>query len=292
MRGLEYHAFERVEACPLCASPERESVSLRAAVVRCRECGHRYVDPRPTQIEIARGYSLPAAYDDWLEVADAREAMWRRRFHRVLDDVHVGRLLDVGAGIGTFLAIARDEGWEIDGTEVSSTAIAHARERYGLVLRAGVLEEAAPAGPYDAISLWHVIEHVPDPRATLRWCHGLLRDRGLIILALPNDGASAWGLTAIGNVARRALRRAPSTRYEPLRPGIESHIQHFDRTSIRRLLSTSGFSVNRVTVDDAAPQRSSLGRVAFTARRLLSAVTPWNFGREILVTANRRSEAG
>jgi SAM-dependent methyltransferase len=227
-----------------------------------------------------------------LEVIEAREAMWRRRFHRVLGDVPPGQLLDVGAGIGTFLAIARDEGWAVEGTEVSSTAIAHAQERYGLALRAGLLEEAAPPGPYDAISLWHVIEHVPDPVATLRFCHGILRDRGRIILAMPNDGAPAWRLTAIGNRVRRAVRRPPSTRYERLRPGVESHIQHFDRKSIQWLLSASGFTVDQMAVDDAAPQRSRLGSVAFMTRRLLSTATGWNFGREMLVTANRRSKAG
>lgn len=283
----DYQAYERVEACPLCASPEREVVDRQAAVVRCGGCGHRYVHPRPTQAEISRGYSLPTAYDDWLEVADAREAMWRRRFHRVLGDDPAGRLLDVGAGIGTFLAIARDEGWAIEGTEVSTTAIAHAQERYGLAVHVGLLEEAAPPGLYDAISLWHVIEHVPDPGATLRFCHSILDEHGRIILAMPNDGGSAWALTAVGNVVRRAFRRPPSPRYERLRPGVESHIQHFDRKSIRRVLSACGFTVDRITVDDAAPQRSRLGSAAFMTRRLLSMATPWNFGREMLVTATR-----
>ncbi len=284
----DYVAFEPVNACPLCGSPDRSIADPDASVVRCRDCGHRYVDPRPTQGEIARGYSLPAAYDDWLRAATARESMWRRRADRVLGGVPVGRLLDIGAGIGTFLAIARDRGWEAEGTEVSTTAIAHARERYGLEIRKGSLEDAAPPGPYDMISMWHVIEHVPDPMRTLRFCHGILTERGRIVLALPNDGDAAWAPTAAGNVVRRALGRQPTTRYVRLRPGVESHIQHFDPDSIRRILLACDLDVDRITVDDAAPGRSRVGSVVFGVRRLVSRWTPWNAGREMLVVATRR----
>jgi hypothetical protein len=170
---------------------------------------------------------------------------------------------------------------------VSTTAIGKAEEQHGIAIRSGFVEEAAPPGPYDAISLWHVLEHLPSPRETLQFCGGLLGDRGHLILAMPNDGDSAWALTTIGNVIRRAIGRPPTRRYERLRPGVESHIQHFDPRSIKRLLSMCGFAVDRIAVDDASPQRGRLGVMAFMARRFLTRVTPWNFGREMLVIASR-----
>ena len=172
---------------------------------------------------------------------------------------------------------------------MSTTAIVKARELHDIAIRAGPVEEAAPPGPYDVICLWHVLEHLPNPGETLRFCRGLMGERGRIVLAMPNDGDAVWALTMIGNVVRRGLGRAPSRRYGRLRPGVESHIQHFDPRSIERLLSQCGFIVDRITVDDASPQRSRLGVMAFVARRLLSRVTPWNFGREMLVIARRRS---
>jgi SAM-dependent methyltransferase len=283
----EYLAWESVDLCPVCASADRSLVDLFASVVRCERCGHRYVAPRPTQQEIARGYSLPNAYDDWIEVAGARQAMWRRRFDRVLASDPPGRLLDVGAGIGTFLAIARDRGWSVDGTEVSTTAIAKAQEQHGIAIQGGIVEKANLRGQYDVICLWHVLEHLPAPADTLKFCRGLLREHGRLVLAMPNDGGAVWALTAIGNVARRALGRAPSRRYDRLRPGIESHIQHFDPNSVERLLSDCGFIVDRVTVDDASPGRSRLGATMFVVRRLFTRLTPWNFGREMLVIASR-----
>jgi SAM-dependent methyltransferase len=288
IRGsTEYLAWESVDVCPICKSADRSVVDTEASVVRCGGCGHRYVEPRPTQQEIARGYSLPTAYDDWIQVAGAREAMWRRRFDRVLGADAPGRLLDVGAGIGTFLAIARDRGWSVEGTEVSTTAIVKAREQHDIMIRAGVVEEAAPPGPYDVICLWHVLEHLPSPGETLQFCRGLMGERGRIILAMPNDEGAVWTLTLIGNLVRRGLGRAPSRRYGRLRPGVESHIQHFDPRSITQLLSQCGLIVDHITVDDASPQRSRLGVMAFAARRLLSRVSPWNFGREMLVIASR-----
>jgi 2-polyprenyl-3-methyl-5-hydroxy-6-metoxy-1,4-benzoquinol methylase len=281
----EYLAYEMVNACPICASANPSVFDEEASVVRCRGCGHRYVDPRPTQQEIARGYSLPTSYDDWIQAAAAREAMWVRRFDQVLRATPPGRLLDIGAGIGTFLAIARDRGWSVDGTEVSTTAIVKAREQHGIALGTGLVEHAAPPGPYDAICLWHVLEHLPNPVETLRFCRGLMSEHGQIVLAMPNDGDAVWALTMIGNLVRRLIGRASSRRYQRLRPGVESHIQHFDPKSIRKLLSDTGFRIESITVDDASPKRSRLGSIAFAARRLLTRVTPWHFGREMLVIA-------
>jgi SAM-dependent methyltransferase len=136
------------------------------------------VEPRPTQQEITRGCSLPTAYDEWIQVAGSREAIWRRRFARVLGADPPGRLLDVGAGIGTFLAIARDLGWSVHGTEVSTTAIVKTREQHDIVLREGLVEVAAPPGPFDMVCLWHVLELLPQPRRNpqvLSWADGRAR---------------------------------------------------------------------------------------------------------------------
>ncbi|MFL5675653.1 MAG: class I SAM-dependent methyltransferase, partial [Chloroflexota bacterium] len=221
-----------------------------------------------------------------------RRALWQRRFDRVLADRTPGRLLDVGAGIGTFLAIARDSGWTVEGTEVSTTAVAYARDLHDVALRLGTLEEAGPDGPFDAITLWHVIEHVPDPVATLRACHDRLAGDGTLILAMPNDDDAAWAATSAGNATKRLLGRATARRYETLRPGVESHIQHFRPETIRAALADAGFGVRATGVDDAAPQRSAAGRAVFGARRLATALTPWNLGREMLVIAVTTSSPG
>ena len=284
MTSEGYAEFEPVPACPLCGSARRRVVDRAASVVRCSACGHRYVHPRPTQAEIQRGYSQPLAYGTWLAEAPDRQRLWQRRFDALFGDVTPGRLLDVGAGIGTFLVVARDAGWEPHGTEVSSTAIDHARAS-GIELLPGELAAAGVTGPFDAITLWHVLEHVPDPAATLRLCRSLMRDDGRLVVAVPNDGAAATALTSTGNLIRRALRRPPSPRYLVLAPGVESHIQHFDVGSLSRLLRMEDFRVEREEVDDASPVRSRAGQAIFLARVGLTRWTPWNWGRELRVIA-------
>jgi len=285
---FEYHEYEAVAGCPLCKDVDHVIVDSAASVVECRGCGHRYVNPRPTQGEIARGYGLPTSYQDWMSEAGPRRRLWTRRFRRVLGGARPGALLDVGAGIGTFLAIARDAGWSVTGTEVSRAGIALARSQYGLDICLGAIEQAPVEGPFDAVTLWHVLEHLPNPDSTLKHVHRLLRDDGILVLALPNDGAAAWFPTAMTNLGRRLLGRSAVSRYQRLRPGVESHIQHFDEKSIQRALVGAGFHVESIAVDDAAPRRSSFGTVAYHARRFLTAATPFNFGREILVTARPR----
>jgi 2-polyprenyl-3-methyl-5-hydroxy-6-metoxy-1,4-benzoquinol methylase len=284
-----YRAFEDVRDCAICRSSDLETVDPKASVLRCARCGYRFVSPRPTQAEVARGYSLPGSYESWEREGAARERLWRRRYRQVLEDRRPGSLLDVGAGLGTFMAIAQSEGWIVAGTEVSEIAVAHAREAYGIDLVAGELRADSVPGPFDVIAMWHVIEHVPDPVSTLRTCLSLLHPDGILILGLPNDAASAQVLSAVVRGARRVLRREIRPRYEVLRPGVESHLSHFTPRTIRRALAAADLDVVHLGVDDALPTRSRLGHVVFKARRALTTVTPWNFGAEMLVVAKPRS---
>ncbi len=290
MTAGEYHDFESVEACDLCSGTGTRVVDAVANVVECRKCGHRYVTPRPTQAAIGAAYSTGAAYASWIAEAKGREALWDRRWRQVKSLVPAaaaapGRLLDVGAGLGAFAAVAARDGWSVEATEVSSTAVAYARQHYSLDVRLGQLEEIELVPGYDVITLWHVIEHVPSPVATLRRCRELIADDGLLVLALPNDDRAAHALSAPGNLLRRLLRRPIPERYEILRPGGESHISHFTPVTIRKALAAAGFRVVSEGVDDAQPARSRRSRLLFSVRVLLTRLSPWNFGREMLLVA-------
>jgi SAM-dependent methyltransferase len=279
-----------VVVCDLCGSSSFRIVDATADVVQCESCTFRFVTPRPTQVEIGRAYSAPDQYDSWIAVDTARQALWERRWSRMRGRKPAGRLLDVGAGLGTFVALAKLDGWAVDGTEVSETAVRYALERYGIELWLGQLEALdLGSGRYDLVTLWHVLEHVPSPASTLAICHELLAPGGLLIMAMPNDGAAAHSLTFPGR-AFRGLRGRPSLpRYVRLYPGAESHLSHFTPRTLRRRLAESGFAVEELNVDDAAPVRSSAGAVLFRIRTVLTAMTPWDFGLEMFVVARRLS---
>jgi len=98
-----------------------------------------------------------------------------------------GRLLDVGCGNGFFLDHMRRLGWDASGVELDGEAVSVAREKLGLEVFHGSLEEANfPDGYFDAVTVNHVIEHVLDPVGLLKECRRILRADGRLIVITPN----------------------------------------------------------------------------------------------------------
>jgi SAM-dependent methyltransferase len=154
-----------------------------------------------------------------------------------------GRLLDVGCGSGDWLLSMQGLGWRVQGVDFDARAVQEARSR-GLEIGLGSLEEQAyPDAAFDAVTLNHVVEHLPDALATLRECRRLLRPGGTLVLYTPN-GAS------FGHAVFRAHWRG----LEPPR-----HLQLFGPRSLGALLHDAGFADRRVgTVGSAFYWRHSL----------------------------------
>jgi len=185
-----------------------------------------------------------------------RSVMWDKRARRLETFAQGGRILDIGAGTGAFLhRLAQGGGWQIDGTEISAQAVELARIHYGITLRHGPLGAIAlPANRYDVITLWHVLEHVPDVRATLSEVARLLRPGGLAMIAVPNDSL-AVRLPVV--IARDAIRRSPRSNLRLMMgapvPGDEIHLQHFSQTTLTRTVRRAGMAVRYVGIDDHYP---------------------------------------
>ncbi len=93
------------------------------------------------------------------------------------------RLLDVGCGDGTFLRTMIDGGWQASGVEKYPGPA-----RMDDVTMHESLEQAATSAPYDCITLWHVLEHLPDPSGTIASLRSLLAPGGILIIAVPDFG--------------------------------------------------------------------------------------------------------
>jgi 2-polyprenyl-3-methyl-5-hydroxy-6-metoxy-1,4-benzoquinol methylase len=113
----------------------------------------------------------------------------RREFLTMfLGQLPPGRLLDVGCGDGEFLHRMTQQGWKGKGIDFDDAAIASGKARYGLDLVTGDFQTAEFAErDYDAITLSHVIEHVPDPVGCLEKCLRLLRPGGRLVVTTPNS---------------------------------------------------------------------------------------------------------
>jgi len=205
--------------------------------VRCRGCGHVYLSPRPTHEELAAHYpDTYAAYAGAIEDEPNPFVRWNRaygmakRCRAVTRRVPRGRLLDVGCGTGVFLDAMRRRGWDVRGVEPTAAAARIARERFDLDVLVGTLEEAAyPSGHFDAVTLWYVIEHVPNPSATIAEIARVLRPGGLALMSAPN-------LDALD----RPLFGTCWAGWDPPR-----HFNIFSARSLGRLLERHGFAAVR-----------------------------------------------
>jgi len=202
---------------------------------------------------IVNFYSRPKKYDTWLGEEGCREELWNRRLSKLLKHAQRGHLLDVGAGIGQFLNLAKPHFNKISGTEVSQTAIKIAQDKYGLDILQGQIEDVnLPKNSFDTITLFHVLEHVPDPSRTMARCKEMLKDGGVLLVCVPND-VLAW--TSRIKILGKKLGLRPFQKFSP-RVGIpraftsnEIHLSHFTPVVLRRLLEQSGLRVIEESID-------------------------------------------
>ena len=234
----------RFRRCPLCSSQKGMIIEDHHSyrVVECSGCGLIYVDPLPPTDVLEKAYSKDY-YTPWLTAQRRRRvSMWKRRL-RLLNRLSgsKGRLLDVGCGEGLFLEIAREDGWEVVGTEFSAFA-AELGKRLGLDVYHGELMDIAfPPGEFDAITMWHVLEHTRDPVRVLKEARRILKGDGILIVAVPNLDNIPFQLVYRLVRGRRMALFDPGAR--------ELHLYHFRPSTIRRILEGSGFEVIRVLPD-------------------------------------------
>ena len=145
-----------------------------------------------------------------------------------------GRLLDVGCGLGGFLAQALAVGFEGEGSDISEYSRTVIQQRLGLAIHLGELESLGLAsGHYDVVSSWDTLEHVRDPRKLLCEMRRLVRPGGVLLLRTINENTA---LTATANLLYHAgIRAAAERMHEPY------HLYYFTRPTLSRLLSECGF---------------------------------------------------
>jgi 2-polyprenyl-3-methyl-5-hydroxy-6-metoxy-1,4-benzoquinol methylase len=244
---------EVVLACSVCRSNRIQKVDPEFNFCRCDSCGYVFDSPRPSFTQISAFYSQAGKYDTWLNEEHARDMLWKRRLKKLSRHSSTGRLLDIGAGYGQFLHLAQSFFSPAHGTEVSESAVALAKEKYGLTLLIGQVEELdLPPQSFDVITLFHVLEHVPDPGMLVERCHALLRAQGMLVIAVPND-VLAWTskIKKIGkNLGINAFRKfSPKLGISRAGTSREIHLSHFTPTVLRRLLENSGLRIIEEALD-------------------------------------------
>lgn len=220
-------------ACWLCGGTVRPHAQLAPhPFVACAVCGFVF---RP--LADAGAIYTGGAYEDVRGEQYLRSLLARRSDARVrlrflaAHAAPPGRLLDVGAAGGAFVLEAAAAGWSARGVE-PTPAFAAAARSLGADVAEGTLEDVE-LGVLDAATLWHVLEHIPEPVAQLARLRAALGSRGVVAIEVPNYGGAA---------AARLGAAWPSL--EP-----EVHVNQFTAASLRAALERAGFaSVSTSTV--------------------------------------------
>jgi SAM-dependent methyltransferase len=213
--------------------PARDYITGEAFLVcACAACGLARTSPQPAADELDRFY--PAGYY-------GRDARYGSATAALISFIHSrraarlhaivgrsGRVLDVGCGQGLLLDGLRRKGWQAVGVERTATAATFARERLALDVRIGDWRQCdLPPASFDAVVLWHVLEHLGTPAELLRWASTRLKPGGALLVGVPNFASpeARWSQSAWFHL------------------DVPRHLTHFTTASLVPLLEDAGFEI-------------------------------------------------
>lgn len=230
--------------CNLCGGEETKIIQEDEesySVVKCKICGLVYVNPQPTEEELASSYGKEY-YREWIEKQrNARVSLWSKRlkdlekYKRRKSGEKSLVLLDVGCGSGEFLEIAK-EVYEVYGTEISPFAVEYVKKNLGIEVYMGNLAALGlPPDRYDIVTIWHTLEHMSEPLENLKEAKRILKDNGLLIVEVPNLNA------CIERIIYRIVKRKKMHLFSIYDK--EPHLFHFTPFTLKEILKRAGFQV-------------------------------------------------
>lgn len=249
-------------ACGLCGgrlrAPHYRIRTRRWSYLQCRNCGSCRLDPMPTEVE------LETYYNGEYQVNESNHLAGMQRVAPALLDrleqlTPGRRLFEVGCSYGGFLTVARARGWNASGLELAAIAAAAARKR-GFQVVSDLLAESMDqleVGGFDAVCMWHVVEHIPDAAGVLCDIRRLLRPQGVLMLRTPN--ATALGARLLGPAWEWAI--------------VPAHVGLYSPSGVRRLVQDSGFEEIGMT-SQRGDARTLVGQGACAALRI------WRYCRQ------------
>jgi 2-polyprenyl-3-methyl-5-hydroxy-6-metoxy-1,4-benzoquinol methylase len=236
-----------IEHCPICNHTEQAEFLIcqdftvskkKFPIVTCGACGFAFTSPRPEENELGRYYES----DEYISHSNTSKGLisslyQRVRKHTLAKKLQLvnrespkGLLLDIGCGTGEFLNTVKKDGWKTLGIEPSLSARKQGIEKYQLDVREeSGLNNLAP-GSFDVITMWHVMEHVPHLRDRVKKLQELLKDGGVLIVAVPN----------------RTSHDAEHYKEFWAAYDVPRHLWHFRPQDMRALMDQNGFEVKNI----------------------------------------------
>lgn len=230
---------------------------------KCQACGFVYVNPRPTPEEVEEIYTAHTNPFDQQEYEgmDVERSTLLRLVRRIKKIIPEGRMLDMGCGRGDFLRIAKDHGYDVQGSDLSTASGPHD----DVPIFQGFLKDANfESESFDIIVTRNTLEHIFDPNEDLRELNRLLKPGGLLYVKVPHiKYEEGWRCRAFFGF--KSLFTPPV------------HLNHFGTFTLRRILERNGFEF--VSWESEKPSKSdnklknavlSTGYAAIDAMKKLS----------------------
>jgi len=202
-------------------------------IFRCKDCGHGITYPVPTSDELERLnselYTLEQRVQTYLPKMHYFEKRYRKTLNSIKKLKSGGRLLDVGCNIGMFLKVAREEGFDVAGVELNQDCAEFGSRHFSVPIYSDYLENIAKElGTFDVVTLFDVLEHIPDMTGFVNSVKSVLNEDGLLVIQLPNFGSLMAELTG--------------SQWKWLTP--PDHLHHFTPHSLQLFLELHGFKVS------------------------------------------------
>jgi 2-polyprenyl-3-methyl-5-hydroxy-6-metoxy-1,4-benzoquinol methylase len=225
--------------CPICNNTNHKLLYEleKGQLIKCKNCDVVFYTPQPSPEELIAFYNSLDYREYYLNSAMTEQLLNKFRYKQLIEFVkkyapHILEkkekfYLDIGCGEGDLLKIAQEDNWNITGTEI---ALTNDKKESNLlnnsIIIGDILSLNLPENYYDLITIYHVIEHLIDPIATLQKIRTLLKPDGIAFIETPN----------IGSIGAKLRGKKWSHIIPP------EHIIYFDNNSLKYALKTAEFS--------------------------------------------------
>ena len=267
--------------CPICYSSKVSHYlhlkSNNLIAKKCKECGHVFIENSPISSDNISDYYTMDDFkgqrqlqnDKWYTdyYADCfstyeqklNSSLVLKQFQEKADYFDSefpqhGRLLDIGCATGVFLDIMQKRGWDVEGVEISDELASYARKTFSLHVHVKDLtREKITCKPFHVITLFDVIEHLPDPHLMISACKSLLTENGILMIRTPTEEGFLRDIAKI--LYRMTLRRVES----PMLWFYSfEHLHSFSLNTLNMMLEKHKIFVSRVFHEEESLERISI----------------------------------
>lgn len=262
---------EVIDKCPVCNNEKFNNFLVckdflltgeSFPVVKCDNCGFTFTNPRPPANELGRYYKST----DYISHSNSRKGLFnsvyqkvrnytlKKKFELISEKIPSGSILDIGCATGEFLNTMKDHNWTVTGIEPDEQVRKAANEKYGINIFKENALDSLPAKSYDVITMWHVLEHVPQLNERIEQCKKLLKPGGYIFIAVPNSESYD-----------AVLYKEFWAAYD-----VPRHLYHFSKQTMKILLENHNLKISEIL-----PMKFDSFYVSILSEKIKGNKLPW-----------------